>query len=111
MKIAPSQIKIRLSCEPAYEHPSVGSADPEFLSAVEELMEISEWGWCDVEVSATAFGLTARAYLGGCSYRSAHDFIQCDSYTDLVSEATSDLETLVDQRYREICAYLKESGQ
>lgn len=49
------------------------------------------WAWAAVTVTAEFMGVTASAYLGGCSYENEEDFKACEYYRDMVREATNEL--------------------
>ena len=69
--------------------------DAEQIASIQQQLEDGqEWAWCDVEVRATIGELTARTYLGACSYGSEQDFMVDGYYADLCDEAFAELERL-----------------
>lgn len=63
--------------------------DKEVEDEILERLERGDvWAWCCVEVKATACGLSASDYLGGCSYSDEKEFREPGGYyDDMVSEA------------------------
>ena len=55
------------------------------------------WAWADVEVRATACGLSASDYLGHCNYENEEGFKTAgDYYPQMVRDACLELSKLVD---------------
>jgi hypothetical protein len=78
---------------------AIDSGDDEFDAELEAQiardLEINEWAWCVVKVTAYVSEfpeLRGTAYLGGCSYASEQEFRCGDYYKDLVAEAQDELE-------------------
>jgi hypothetical protein len=61
----------------------------------------NEWAWCCVKVVAKwepteDVSLQAETYLGGCSYKSKRDFLECNDYAkDMKAEVLAELNTKV----------------
>jgi hypothetical protein len=64
-----------------------------------------EWAWCIVKCTVTPKSLnyvdiiSGRAFLGGCSYKNKEEFIQSDSYNDLVDWAIDNLNLTSQRMY------------
>jgi hypothetical protein len=75
-------------------------ADEEYALEIERQLDAgNNWAWCFVEVRAThtPTGLTASAYLGGCSYKDEADFRAGGYFDDMKDEATAELAQLAAQ--------------
>lgn len=52
----------------------------------------NDWAWCTVKVTVIYKGiLTAKDYLGCCSYDSKQDFIDSEFYQDMVDNCIEEL--------------------
>jgi len=92
-KLELSDITFEIDCLPECM-PIKGNAsaiDDETDAATEkwikdELEKGNPWAWCTVRIVGTFKGLTAKDYLGGCSYRGLQDFMAESGYYDDMRE-------------------------
>ena len=79
----------------------VVSDEPELDRAEEDKvladLEWNEWAWACAHVRVTdpESGLSADAYIGGCSYNGEDDFRSGGYYEDMVAECLDDLNTRI----------------
>jgi len=78
------------------------AADEEMAKSIErDFNSGNEWAWCCVKVTGTwspteDVSLKADAYLGGCSYKSKRDFVECNDYCkDMKAEVLDELNKKV----------------
>jgi hypothetical protein len=78
------------------------SGDDEFDKKCEDeiisqLDSGNEWAWCITKCTVTPKSLNyvdiivGHSYLGGCSYENKDEFIESDSYKDMIDWALDDL--------------------
>jgi hypothetical protein len=79
------------SVEPETISPKEHFDDPEDVAwVIDQLERGNDWAWCDATVTAEYDGLTGRATLGACSYKSEADFRE-HCMPDMTSEALDEL--------------------
>ena len=72
--------------------------DAEMVAEINEASEWNEWAWCCAKVTARYGSFEGTDYLGGCSYKSAADFMTPGGYyADMVAAALDDLKLSVKQ--------------
>jgi len=104
------ETEVRISIDTEYEHSTPdfeqedGSADTELIGQVLKNLESgNKWAWCVVRVTMSWGEWKGVAYLGGCSYDSLDDFVECgDYYQDLKKDALSELNARIRDSYRMI---------
>ncbi len=114
MKINASDCNFSLTCLPEDSGPEGHFAsgdddmDREDCAAIRADYDSgNDWAWCVAKVTATWRGLSADAYLGGCSYASEADFRAGGYYDDMCAECLADLQVQADNIG---AAYLNHCG-
>lgn len=91
-------VSIWVSAEPESRTPEEAVQDPKndglAMGINEMVSKHGLWGWCTIRVTAIKRGDIGHAYLGGCSYQDAKDFVVRSSgyYEELVYEAMNNLK-------------------
>jgi hypothetical protein len=106
-----SQVTFEITCEP--EHiPYEGNCsaidettDRETEDWIARQLESgNEWAWCCVKVVARWKSFEGVDYLGGCSYLSEANFIECNDYfSSMKDEALADLNRTIAALRADLC--------
>ena len=84
--------------DPAYE--------PEVVEGFKQMKrKYGVWGWCNIEVEASFGEFSGSDFLSACSYKSKQDFMQCDYFNTMQSEALANLEQNIRKAEETIAAY------
>jgi hypothetical protein len=66
---------------------------PDTVDWIRRQLEVegNDWAWCVITIEARYGEFVGRASLGCCSYRNLNDFLMCDYYKDMKTEAADAL--------------------
>ena len=82
--------------------------DAEMVAEICEASQWNEWAWCCAKVTARYGSFEGTDYLGGCSYKSAADFMTPGGYyADMVAAALDDLKLSVKQARKDLKGFNK----
>lgn len=65
--------------------------DPALVETIMTQAETNVWAWCVVEVKVTFKGLTQSDYMASCWHGGEAEFLESDTYQDMLNECVSRL--------------------
>jgi hypothetical protein len=90
-----------------------GLSDSDWAADLSQWMADAEqniWRWCCVELCVRFNDLSASVYLGQCAYDSEQDFMLDPYFPDMVDEALTELNELLQEYQRPSCGCVQSSS-